>query len=290
VVCFDNRIPSITSLFMDKLIKLRAKFKKEMPMYALSLKVLSNSVFGSLGYSNSHIYSPSCAASITAIGRHCIKLARGFFEQEGLTVLYGDTDSCMVSKDATQSEVHISVKRALEGLHSYFEGSSLHMMKMVVEECYAKGVLVDKKRYCMLLKEGTIKKVGISLSRRDVSGLCREAAEVTIHSVFKDDIKSGLKSIFSFVSAVSYMAVNGGLTLSDVSRYVKKDGISCYMYTKSSGEVLYVPETEASLCRIVDCDIAKALKAVALEIERFTIPCRFGTVSEIMLASSLDIF
>ncbi|KAG9242103.1 DNA-directed DNA polymerase, partial [Calycina marina] len=62
-----------------------------------SLKVLANSLYGSVGYDKSAVYSPSCAAAITAIGRHCVKMAARVLSGDGLVTLYGDTDSVMVS-------------------------------------------------------------------------------------------------------------------------------------------------------------------------------------------------
>ena len=60
------------------------------------------------------------------------------------------------------------------------------MMRMEIEECYSKGIMTDKKRYCIRLRDGSIKKVDISLSRKDVSGLCRAAAETAIEALFMD--------------------------------------------------------------------------------------------------------
>lgn len=283
---FDSRRPSVMSLFMGHLIRERESCKKSLPMYAKSLKVLSNSVYGSLGYSNSHLYSPTCAAGVTAVGRHCVKLARGFFSREGLSVIYGDTDSCMVTGGSFGTETREKTERALGKLHSYMEKTSLSMMRMEIEECYPKGLMTDKKRYCMLLADGSMKKVGISLSRKDASGLCREAAESTIRALFMESRKQTLSSISGFVSTVSCLAVEGNLTLSDVSRYVKKDGMSCYCYPGRGGETRYVAEDEAELQSVVRCDVGKVLRSVAVEIERFTVPCMLGSVSDIMRASS----
>ena len=286
VSVFDNRVPSVMSQFMKYMIEERANHKSSSPMYARSLKVLSNSVYGSLGYANSRLYSPTCAAAITAVGRYCIKLSRGFFMREKLVVVYGDTDSCMVTGEGTKDEVSSRVERALSKLHEYMEATPLHMMRMEIEEYYEKGLMTDKKRYCMKLSGGGIKTVGISLSRKDVSGLCREAARVTVNALFMRKREEALNSISSFVSAVSHLAVERNLTLSDVSRYVKKDGVNCYSYPLANGDTKHVPEDEALLGSIVSCDIDRVLRSVASEIERFTVPCKLGSVSDVMKASS----
>jgi DNA polymerase elongation subunit (family B) len=106
--------------------------------------------------------------------------------------------------------------RALDKLHEYFPFTSSHMMKMEVEAYYSKGIMTDKKRYCMLLTDGSMKKVGISPSRKDVSGLCRLAATVSIEALFEEDRSATIDNIAKFISAVSSLAVGGSLTLSDV--------------------------------------------------------------------------
>lgn len=187
---------------MRNLIKERDRYRSSLPVYAKSLKVLSNSVFGSLGYSNSRLYSPTGAASVTAVGRYCVSLSRRVFLEEGLTVVYGDTDSCMVKGEGSREDTSGRVGEVLERLHAHMKARSLYMMRMKVEECYSKGIMTDKKRYCMQLADGSIKKVGISLSRKDVSGLYRRAAEVAIEALFMEDRSRALNSISEFLCVV----------------------------------------------------------------------------------------
>lgn len=287
IVTFDNRKESVMSGFMKYLMKERAVHKKLTPPYAMSLKVFANSVYGSLGYDKSHIYSPSCAAAITAVGRHCVKMAADYLMEEGLTILYGDTDSNMVNGGGSKEEVMEKVHRGLSKLHSYFSSTALHMMKMEVEEYYRKGIMMDKKRYCMLREDGSVKNVGISLARRDVSGLCKTAAEVSIDAIFKDTRQETVDAISRFIGAVSQMAVQRSFTLSDVSKYVKQDGQPSYVYPGEHGKVT-VPAEEAKLDSVVRCDNTKVLETVASEIERFTIPCMVGKVPNILSSASID--
>nr|POE79007.1 dna polymerase [Quercus suber] len=287
VVTFDSSSPTIMSSFMTHLITERAKIKKTHPMQALSIKVLGNSVYGSIGYDKSHLYSPLCAACVTAIGRFCITKAVQFFRDGGLMVLYGDTDSCMVSGSGTREQIESHVKGVLDEFHLYLSSTSLRLMNMAVEEFYLKGIMMDKKRYCMLRTDGTVKSVGVSIVRRDVSGLCKEAAQTCVSAVFGGDRQFAIDSISRFVSAVSQMAVQGSLTLKDVSRYVKKDGISGYEYPSNAGHLRFIPEDEAQLSSTVEYDMVRVLSAMSSEIERFTVPCAIGKVSGI-LGQSMD--
>ncbi|KXL50343.1 MAG: hypothetical protein FE78DRAFT_138088, partial [Acidomyces sp. 'richmondensis'] len=83
------------------MVKARSEHKKTAQAYATALKVTANSGYGAMGYPNSPMYAPTCAASVTAVGRHFLSLACEVFKSQGLLVLYGDTDSCMLSASET---------------------------------------------------------------------------------------------------------------------------------------------------------------------------------------------
>lgn len=288
VVSFDNRTESPMSKFMTFLVLERSARKRTHPMYASSLKVLANSLYGSIGYDKSSVYSPTCAAAITAIGRHCVKMARTFLCTNGLTPLYGDTDSVMVSGEGSEADVTLLVERALSDLHSEMSKTTLHMMSMQIEKYYRKGMMMDKKRYCMLEESGAFKSVGISIARRDASGICKAAAKVSVDSIFKDTRQQTVDEISKFISVVSQMAVEDSFRLSDVARYVKKDGISGYEYHDALEGKKFIPEAKADLNGTVRADMCTVLSSVCGEIERFTVPCSIGKTADITRASSVD--
>ena len=288
VALFDNQRESPVSEFMTFLVSERAAHKKTHPMYASSLKVLANSLYGSIGYDKSSVYSPTCAAAITAIGRHCVKLARSSLTTDMLLPLYGDTDSVMVSGGESKAEVMAASRDALSALHSSMAGTTLHMMNMQVEKYYRKSIMMDKKRYCMLEEDGAVKSVGVSIARRDVSGLCKSAARASIHSIFRDTKKETVDGISMFVFAVSQMSVDQAFKLSDVARYVKRDGVSGYEYVDITKSKKFVPESVADPDSPVSVDVRAVLSTVCEEIERFTLPCSVGKVSDIVKAASID--
>lgn len=88
---------------LRKLVEKRKKNRARYPSYAAALEVAVNSIYGSLSYEFSPLYSPSCSAATTAFGRWCLSLSIGVFELCGLEVLYGDTDLCfLTSTDVTR--------------------------------------------------------------------------------------------------------------------------------------------------------------------------------------------
>lgn len=61
-----------------------------------SLKLASNSLYGSSGTTDSIFYCPYVAATTTARGRECLQMLVDFSKKEGLEVIYGDTDSVFI--------------------------------------------------------------------------------------------------------------------------------------------------------------------------------------------------
>jgi len=62
-----------------------------------ALKIIANSVYGATGAKNGKRILMPAAASICTIGRELLAKVRDFAQDDGYTVLYGDTDSIMVS-------------------------------------------------------------------------------------------------------------------------------------------------------------------------------------------------
>jgi len=85
-----------TSDVLDFLVKERAAMRSHQPLYDMILKVLANNIYGAIGYVNSHLYSPACATSMTAVERWLSLIAKLIFVVCGLKIVAGDTDSCFV--------------------------------------------------------------------------------------------------------------------------------------------------------------------------------------------------
>ncbi|MEK6949626.1 MAG: DNA-directed DNA polymerase, partial [Nanoarchaeota archaeon] len=73
-----------------------------------SLKLLANSFYGYLGFFAARWYSLECAQATTAFGRYYIKDVMAKAQTSGFRVLYGDTDSIMLTLDGkTRIDAHI---------------------------------------------------------------------------------------------------------------------------------------------------------------------------------------
>ncbi len=73
----------------------RAKANRDAAL-SQAVKILMNSLYGVLGASGCRFFDPRLASSITRRGHEIIQRSRGFIEQQGHRVIYGDTDSLFV--------------------------------------------------------------------------------------------------------------------------------------------------------------------------------------------------
>lgn len=92
-----TREPSILPPLIERLTDAR-KLAQRDGNEALSraIKIQMNSFYGVLGTPGCRFFDPRLASSITRRGHQVIHRAKRFFEDEGLRVLYGDTDSLFV--------------------------------------------------------------------------------------------------------------------------------------------------------------------------------------------------
>ena len=68
-----------------------------------AIKIIMNSLYGVLGSSSCRFHNHRLASSITRRGHEIIQLSQKFIEDEGLQVIYGDTDSLFVLLDENSS-------------------------------------------------------------------------------------------------------------------------------------------------------------------------------------------
>ena len=73
----------------------QAKAEKNAPL-SHAIKIIMNSFYGVLGSTGCRFFDPRISSSITLRGHEIIQRSRDWIEQQGYTVIYGDTDSLFV--------------------------------------------------------------------------------------------------------------------------------------------------------------------------------------------------
>jgi DNA polymerase I/DNA polymerase-2 len=138
-----------------------------------ALKILANATYGYLGYFGAKWYKREAGASAAAWGRYYIGLVVEEAKKFGFEVIYGDTDSLMVSIGEKAS------KEKLQQIGSKFEETMNKKLPGIIElefrNVYKGGIFVArekgevgaKKRYALLDYRGGLEIRGFETVRRD---------------------------------------------------------------------------------------------------------------------------
>jgi DNA polymerase elongation subunit (family B) len=182
---------------IEGIVKKRMEIKKEMEslepgtkkykdLYNMqyALKIITNASYGYYAYAGSRWYSRICAMSIAAFGRYYIQKVISFAKEQGLDVIYGDTDSLFVAK--------CNEKRAEKFLKDVND-SLPGVMELDFDGMYVSGIFVPaksgvtaKKRYALLSKDGKITIRGFEKVRRDWCKISKDTQEKVLFAILKD--------------------------------------------------------------------------------------------------------
>ncbi|MDP6293520.1 MAG: DNA-directed DNA polymerase [Candidatus Woesearchaeota archaeon] len=170
-------------------IKKESQKKKDVVLEARSyaLKVLLNSFYGYLGFAMARWYSAQCVEAITAYARHYVKDVIAKAEQQGFTVRYGDTDSCMIELGKKTTK---DAKKFLDLVNKDLPDP----MELELEDVFPAGIWVAtkssttgaKKRYALLDKEGNLTIKGFESVRRNAAVIARKVQQELLMIVLKD--------------------------------------------------------------------------------------------------------
>ena len=171
-----------------------------------AIKILMNSFYGVLGTPGCRFFDPRLPTSITRRGHAIIERARAFFEEQGLPVIYGDTDSLFVHvKDAATEEQTAARGRTLAKVLTELLAEEIareHRLESYLELRFESHYLRflmpttrgtdrgSKKRYA-----GTVRKAdgsthlvlrGLEAVRRDWTPLARRVQTELLRRVLSD--------------------------------------------------------------------------------------------------------
>lgn len=192
----------------DERKRLRNQYPFGSPEYVLYdlqqnvLKVIMNSYYGVSGYPRFRLYDREIGSAVTSVGRAIIRHTRNVITDLGYTVLYGDTDSCMVQVPPGNLEETIATAKAIEARlnASYDEfarrelNADTHFFSIKFEKVYRRFFQAGKKkRYAghLVWKEGKdvdeIDVVGFEIRRSDSPQITREVQHTVIEMILRGD-------------------------------------------------------------------------------------------------------
>ena len=183
-----------------------------------AVKVLANAIYGYLGYRHSRFQNNTIAALIAQQGRRILQRTVEIVEMTGRnTVVYGDTDSVMIDSGTADVSEALSIADDIcKRVSSEFSN-----LKLGVEGVFLKMLLVQKKRYVVLVYDGPGKShqetKGIELIRRDWCGLTKYISafilDQFLHSESRD---TAIENIITELGRLSRMLRNNGTLGGDV--------------------------------------------------------------------------
>jgi DNA polymerase, archaea type len=194
---------------IDEVIKRRMRVKeiikatgddKTLNARQMALKTIANSMYGYFGYAGARWYNLDCAKAITAFGRNHIQDVIAKAKGKGFKVLYGDTDSILMTLDGKTREYG---KEFVAEINEHLPG----MMELEYEGFYSAGLFVGtrhsgqgaKKKYALLAENGNIKIRGFETVRRNLSLVAKETQEKVIDMILRDN---NPKEAFEYVREV----------------------------------------------------------------------------------------
>lgn len=159
----------------------------------LALKIAANSVYGFTGSANTGLPCIPISRSITAFGREILKWTKAEIEEhyaaekkESVRVVYGDTDSVMITtgtlglEDVFKLGREVS-ERVSKGLQP--------PLTLEFEKVYHPFLLLNKKKYAGCVKTsatdpGSVETKGIETVRRDTCALVRNLMDTCLQEIF----------------------------------------------------------------------------------------------------------
>lgn len=199
----------------DERKRLRNQYPFGSPEYVLYdlqqnvLKVIMNSYYGVSGYTRFRLYDREIGSAVTSVGRAIIRHTRDIITNLGYTVLYGDTDSCMVQVSPGSLEETIARARDIEARLNASYGdfakaelnADTHYFSIKFEKVYRRFFQAGKKkRYAghLVWKEGKdvdeVDVVGFEIRRSDSPQITREVQRAVIEMILRGDAFSDVQA------------------------------------------------------------------------------------------------
>lgn len=155
-----------------------------------AVKVITNATYGYAGWTGARWYIKPVAEAAAAWGRYTISSAIKMAEDEGLSVVYGDTDSIFVVHESDKiAKLSKEVEKKLG-------------LEIRPDKVYARIFFTEaKKRYAGLLPDGRLDIVGLEVMRGDWAAVAKNVQEEVLEIILK---KQPLKKATELVQRFIY--------------------------------------------------------------------------------------
>jgi DNA polymerase II len=229
-------LPDVIERFMAR----RAAAKQRGDRHAdQAIKIMMNALFGVLGAASCRFFDPAIANAITGFGQEILLRTRDAFEDAGVPVIYGDTDSVFVRLDARGSDPAAQAERLRDlvqariAAHVRDTWAVASHLELELEGIYERfymprvrsGRSGSKKRYAGW-RAGRLEVVGLESVRRDWPAVARRLQRGLLERVFRDE--PVLPFFAEVVQAVRRGELDGELVY---AKRVRKGALDRYVGT-----------------------------------------------------------
>jgi DNA polymerase Pol2 len=167
---------------------------RDLDYTQFAYKTLLNSSYGYYAFAGARWYCRECAAATAALGREYIQQAMEIAEEHGLDIVYGDTDSAIL----THSDIHGVADEYAEAVNDELP----RFMELELEGFFTRGLFTEKasgegakKRYALLSEDGDMKITGFEQVRRDWSKVAKHTQKTVIDHVLHDDVDGAVTAV-----------------------------------------------------------------------------------------------
>lgn len=189
-----------------------------------SFKRLGLSFYGDMGNVESRYFNPHVAEAVTLSGQYVLKQALEFAEREGVTPLYGDTDSLYVQLPADQgagfvNRCNLYIKDHLK--KKFGVPDERFVVELEYENYFSRMFFVRKKRYAGLMtmykgKEASFTEIkGFECMRSDGIEYARQMQKTLIEMIIRE--RRSREQLLRFLMSEREKVINGVLPLKDIT-------------------------------------------------------------------------